>query len=129
MKWTQVNTTACTRPASLGLSFHTDGAVLQLPSPVNYPAGDTKGFGVFSGRYIVSVGLEQRGRSLSFPSEKFEPIATDSLLNSRLNDTCSPPQTGWGNNSYHNSISVFDTKTETFGSVTSSSTAEPGLVR
>ena len=119
--------TACL--AALRVPFHTDGAVSQLPSPVNYPVGNTKGFGTWRGRYIVSVGVGQRGRSLSFPSDKFETIATDSLLNSRLNDTCSPPQTGWGNNSYRNSISVFDTKTETFGLVTSSSTAEPGLVR
>ena len=65
---------------------------------------------------------------MSFPSDNFEAIATDSLLNSRLNDTCSPPQTGWGTNSYRNAISVFDTKTETFGLVTSSSTKERILV-
>ena len=130
MKWTQVITSACKRPVSqpCAFVFTPNGAVSQLPSPVNYPVGNTKGFGLWRGRYIVSVGVGQRGRSLSFPSDKFETIATDSPLNSRLNDTCSPPQTGWGNNSYHNSISVFDTKTETFGLVTSSSTKEPGLV-
>jgi hypothetical protein len=34
-----------------------------------------------------------------------------------VNDTCSPPQKGWGTNAYPNGVSVFDTQSKTFGSV------------
>jgi hypothetical protein len=94
-----------------------------------YPVGDTKGFGVWRDRYIISVGAISRGRSLTYPEARFVPIANDSLLRSSLNDSCSPPLKGWGPNSYPNTITVFDTQTSKVGTVTTSSKTEPALVK
>ena len=81
-------------------------------------------------RYIISVGVIGRGHALTYPDASFGPIASDSLLStSHLNDSCSPPLTGWGSNSYPNGISVYDTKTNTYDMVTVSSTSEPALVK
>jgi hypothetical protein len=106
----------------------------ELPSRLDsstHPAGDTKGFGVWRGRYIVSVGVIGRGHSLLYPAVAFGPIAQDSVLKTNtLNSSCSPPLKGWGpNNSYPNTISVYDTQTHRFGVVTTSSKTEPGLVK
>ena len=74
------------------------------PGASTHPVGDTKGFGVWRGRYIVSVGVIGRSRALLYPGMQFGPIARDSLLKcSSLNNSCSPPLPGWGpNNTYPN---------------------------
>ena len=100
------------------------------PSAENHPVGDTKGFALWRGRYILSVGVIGRSNALTYPDWKFRPISNDSLLRTaKLNDTCSPPLKGWGSNSYPNGIAVYDTRTNRFGTVSVSSTTEPALVK
>ena len=77
------------------------------PGALTHPAGETKGFAVWRGRYIISVGVIGRGRSLTYPAATFGTIANDSILHSSLNDSCSPPLKGWGPNSYPNAITVW----------------------
>eukprot|EP01043_Picozoa_sp_COSAG02_P055350 COSAG02_NODE_6404_length_3596_cov_8.406348_3_plen_158_part_00 len=73
-----------------------------------HPVGDTKGYALWRGRYILSIGVIGRSHTLTYPNWQFNPIANDSLLRSaRLNDTCSPPLKGWGSNSYPNGIAVY----------------------
>lgn len=68
---------------------------IQLPPRLaadTHPVGDTKGYALWRGRYILSIGVIGRSHALTYPGWEFKAIANDSLLRSaQLNDTCSPP--------------------------------------
>ena len=103
----------------------------RLPSnPNGIPQGDTSGVVLWRRRFIISVGVVLRGYGLAWPGGEMRRAAPPGYPRGyQLSDRCSPPLAGWPSNAYSNRINVFDTQTNTFGTVSSSSASEPGLVQ
>ena len=106
----------------------------RLPNNPQVYSGNSAAVVVWQERYIITVGVDQRGRGLSFPGQKFSSLNANDIppwfgypSGFQLNDSCSKPQPGWKTNGYPNRINVYDVVAQKFGTVSTSSTEEPKL--
>eukprot|EP01048_Picozoa_sp_COSAG05_P027995 COSAG05_NODE_8452_length_702_cov_0.991708_1_plen_233_part_11 len=71
-------------------------------NPASSPAGNTASAVVWRERYILSIGVGQRGHGLSFPENQMTNLTPGYPAGWQLNESCSKPQPGWHANGYTN---------------------------